>query len=135
MPRIRIPSPLRPYADGQKEIETGGQTVDEVLTGLTERYPQLRQHLFTEGGELRSFVNVFLNDEDIRYLQSVETQVGAGDTLMIVPSVAGGKGGRFKLRANYVAQVAKLTFERAGGKFGNLPYNLISYSRGRTCLL
>ncbi len=90
MPILRLPTPLRPYADGQREVAVQGETVAEVLKDLTARYPALRPHLFDDGGELRPFVNLFLNDEDIRYLQGVETRLEEGDRLMIVPSIAGG---------------------------------------------
>ena len=87
---ITIPTPLRGYADGQKTIGVEGKTVGDALNALTTRYPNLRQHLFTEDGSLRSFVNVYLNDEDVRYLQHTGTLIKETDKLSIVPSVAGG---------------------------------------------
>jgi len=87
---LRIPTPLRPYAEGASDIEIDAENVGLVLEELTERYPSLRKHLFTEEGELRSYVNLFINNEDIRHLQGVETPVKAGDKLMIIPSIAGG---------------------------------------------
>lgn len=90
MPNIRIPTPLRPYAEGQSIVMVRGETVGEALDDLTVRYPQLRPHLFGGDGELRNFVNIFLNNEDVRYLHQAETPVAAEDTLMIVPSIAGG---------------------------------------------
>jgi len=92
MPNIRIPTPLRPYAEGQSLIRVPGSTVGEVLDRLAARYPQLRPHLFNGDGELRSFVNVFVNNEDVRYLRQSETALAEGDTLVIVPSIAGGRG-------------------------------------------
>lgn len=86
---IRIPTPLRPYAAGNKEVEVQGGTVGAALDSLTTTYPELRQHLF-EGEQLRSFVNLYLNQEDIRYLDGSETQLAENDTLMIIPSIAGG---------------------------------------------
>ena len=91
MAKIRIPAPLRPYAGGTPEIEAQGQTVGELLNDLTVRYPQLRQHLYGGDGELRAFVNVFLNKEEVRTLLGAATPVKAGDTLMIIPSIAGGR--------------------------------------------
>lgn len=88
---VTIPTPLRSYADGQKTISIEGQTVGEVLNTLTSRYPNLRQHLFAEDGQLRSFVNVYLNEEDVRYLQKTDTPIKESDKLSIVPSVAGGR--------------------------------------------
>jgi adenylyltransferase/sulfurtransferase len=87
---INIPTPLRPFTDKKESVEVSGATVGELLTDLTTRYEGLRKHLYADNGRLRNFVNVYLNDEDIRYLQREETPVKAGDTLSIVPSVAGG---------------------------------------------
>lgn len=87
---ITIPTPLRGYAGGQKTIAVEGGTVGEALDALMQQYPNLRQHLFADDGQLRSFVNVYLNDEDVRYLQHVQTPVGDSDRISIVPSVAGG---------------------------------------------
>lgn len=90
MPTIRIPTPLRPYAGGSTEVAVAGQTVGAALSDLTARHPDLRKHLYTDGGELRAFVNVFLGQEDVRHLQGESTPVEEGDQLRIVPSVAGG---------------------------------------------
>jgi molybdopterin converting factor small subunit len=86
---IRIPTPLRPYAAGQNKVVVSGDTVGAVLNDLTRQYPDLREHLF-EGDDLRNFVNVYLNKEDVRQLDGPGTVVSADDTLMIVPSIAGG---------------------------------------------
>jgi molybdopterin converting factor small subunit len=88
--RILIPTPLRPYTDKKDAVEAEGQTVGELLADLTTRHSGLKAHLYNEQGKLRSFVNVYLNDEDIRYLEKEQTPVAAGDTLSIIPSVAGG---------------------------------------------
>ena len=90
MPKVLIPTPLRQYAGKQDSIELTGATVGEILTALTSQYQDLRRQLYNDEGKLRSFVNVYLNDEDIRYLQKDATPVAAGDTLSIVPSIAGG---------------------------------------------
>ena len=87
---IHIPTPLRPFTDKKEAVEVSGATVGELLSDLTTRYEGLRKHLYADNGKLRNFVNVYLNDEDIRYLQREATPVKAGDTLIIVPSVAGG---------------------------------------------
>ena len=87
---IHIPTPLRPFTDKQDAVEVSGATVGELLTDLTTRHSGLRKHLYTDEGRLRNFVNVYLNDEDIRYLQKEQTPVKPGDQLSIVPSVAGG---------------------------------------------
>jgi len=90
MAKVLIPTPLRQYAGGQKEVEVSGATVGEVLTALTTEFAGLRNHLYTSDGKLRTFVNVYLNDDDVRYLDRDRTAVAAGDTLSIVPSIAGG---------------------------------------------
>lgn len=91
MPNFRIPTPLRPYSGGNSQVEVTGSTVGEALEALTVQYPDLRQHLY-DGQELRSFVNIYLNQEDIRYGDGIETAVAENDTLMIIPSIAGGAG-------------------------------------------
>lgn len=92
MPTIRIPTPLRQYAGNESSVRVEGDTAGAVLDHLAETYPELRQHLF-EDGKLRTFVNIYLNEEDIRYLDGEETTVDEGDTLMIIPSIAGGVDG------------------------------------------
>jgi len=87
---VRIPPVLRASAGGNKQVEVPGATVGEVLAALVERFPGLRQQLLTEEGELNRFVNVYLNDQDVRYLQERATPVGEHDTLIILPAMAGG---------------------------------------------
>ena len=87
---IHIPTPLRPFTDKQESVQVSGGTVGELLADLTNKHDGLRKHLYTDEGKLRNFVNVYLNDEDIRYLQREATPVKPGDSLSIVPSVAGG---------------------------------------------
>src|SRR5262245_6316521 len=87
---IHIPTPLRPFTEKKESVEASGATVGDLLTDLTTRYGGLRRHLYTDAGKLRNFVNIYLNDEDIRYLQHEQTPVKPGDSLSIVPSVAGG---------------------------------------------
>ena len=88
--KILIPTPLRPFTDRKDAVEAEGKTVGELLTDLTTRHAGLKAHLYNAEGKLRSFVNVYVNDEDIRYLQKEQTPVNAGDTVSIIPSVAGG---------------------------------------------
>ena len=89
MPTIRIPTPLRPYTNGQSTVAVTGATVGTALDNLTQQHSDLRQHLF-DGDNLRSFVNIFLNEEDVRYLDGANTEVAETDTLVIIPSIAGG---------------------------------------------
>ena len=88
--KVLIPTPLRPYTDKQEAVEAAGGTIGELLSDLTTKYSGLKAHLYNEQGKLRSFVNIYLNDEDIRYLQKDQTPVGPNDTVSIIPSVAGG---------------------------------------------
>jgi molybdopterin converting factor small subunit len=88
---IFIPTPLRPYAGGKDAVEVSASTIAEALDELTETHPDLRKHLFTGEGKLRAFVNIYFNDEDVRYLPEKDrTPIGASDTLSIIPSIAGG---------------------------------------------
>jgi len=91
MPKVLIPTPLRQYAGKQDAVEVEGATVGEALGKLTGLHPDLRRHLYNDEGKLRSFVNVYVNDEDIRYLAKDKTAVGGSDVISIVPSIAGGR--------------------------------------------
>lgn len=88
--RVLIPTPLRPYTEEKDLVTLNGKSVGELMEALVGRFPPLRHHLFDEAGRLRSFVNLYLNTDDIRYLEGLETAVNEGDELRIVPSVAGG---------------------------------------------
>lgn len=88
--KVIIPTPLRQYTEKQDTVELNAGTVAEALSGLTSKYEGLRKHLFNEEGKLRSFVNIYLNDEDIRYLKKDQTPLNDNDVLSIVPSIAGG---------------------------------------------
>jgi molybdopterin converting factor small subunit len=87
---VIIPTPLRVYAGKKQSTEVKAGSVGDALTQLTSEFAELKRHLFTEDGQLRSFVNVYLNDEDIRYLAKDKTITKDGDTVSIVPSIAGG---------------------------------------------
>ncbi|MFL6054710.1 MAG: MoaD/ThiS family protein [Actinoallomurus sp.] len=86
---VRIPTILRNYTDGAKAVEGGGATLDELFADLESRHPGLRDRLVDEKG-LRRFVNVYLNDEDVRFLGGLGTKVSDGDTVTVLPAVAGG---------------------------------------------
>ena len=90
MAKILIPTPLRPFTDKQDSVDVTGATVGELLADLTQKHTGLKAHLYNEQGALRSFVNVYVNDEDIRYLAKENTPTKDGDTISIVPSIAGG---------------------------------------------
>ena len=87
---IHIPTPLRKFTGGEAAVGVEGETVGEALAHLTSLFPTLQQHLYNEQGALRSFINIYLGDEDIRYLDGVNTPLDADATLSIVPSIAGG---------------------------------------------
>src|SRR5437588_612238 len=90
MPKIAIPTALRQYAGGQESVEVQGSKIGEALASLTEQHPELKKHLFDAQGKLRNFVNVYVNDEDIRYGQQDNTPIKESDEISIIPSIAGG---------------------------------------------
>ena len=90
MATIRIPPVLRPSVGGEREVSADGATVGEVLANLAEAHPETRSQLFGADGDLNRYVNVYLNDEDVRVLDGLETVVGSGDSLVILPAMAGG---------------------------------------------
>lgn len=115
MTQIRMPTPLRPYAEGKAEVEVTSDSVEGALQELVERFPALRHHLFGDSGELRPYINLFVNDQDIRSLHGENTPLADGDRLMILPSIAGGRqrmGARAvdhnALRTNQAAIIALL---------------------------
>ena len=90
MPTIEIPTPLRPYANNKSKIYVSGTTVREALNDLLRQYPDLQKHLKDRKGNIRSFVNIYIGDEDIRSLDQENTEVEETDELVIIPSIAGG---------------------------------------------
>lgn len=90
MPDIQIPSPLRQYTGKQSTVSVPAATVGEALAALVAQHPDLKRHLYNDDSKLRAFVNVYVNDEDMRYLQKEATVLKDGDTISIVPSIAGG---------------------------------------------
>ncbi|MHB8421394.1 MAG: ubiquitin-like small modifier protein 1 [Leptospirales bacterium] len=87
---IRIPTPLRPLTNGQNEVKETGDNVREILDKLTARYPGIGERLLDEKGEVRRFINIYVNEEDIRFREGVQTAVKEGDELSIIPAIAGG---------------------------------------------
>lgn len=90
MAQIKIPTPLRAYTGGEAQISVDGTTIGEALNNLVTQHPDLKPHLFN-GDELRNFVNIFLGDEDVRFLDGLDTELEANDNLRIIPSIAGGR--------------------------------------------
>jgi sulfur-carrier protein len=90
MATVRIPPVLRPKTGGEPEVEAGGGTVGEVLRALTAQHPDTQGQLFGEDGDLNRYVNVYLNDEDVRVLDGLETKASDSDTVVILPAMAGG---------------------------------------------
>ncbi len=91
MPTVKIPPVLRSKTGGEAEVPASGATVGEVLTALAETHPETREQLFGENGELNRYVNVYLNDEDVRVLDGLETPASGSDTVVILPAMAGGR--------------------------------------------
>jgi molybdopterin converting factor small subunit len=102
MATVRIPTVLRKHTDGQAKVEASGVTVGEVFGGLVERYPGLEDSLF-EGGKLRGFINVYVDDEDVRYLDGLDSKVEPSTEISIMPAVAGGAERREHARRGRVA--------------------------------
>ena len=90
MTQFRIPGPLRRLSDGQVTVSVNATDIESAIAALDQRYPGFRDRLLDDKGELRQFVNLYLNDEDVRYLQKLDTPVGEGDKISILPAVAGG---------------------------------------------
>ncbi len=90
MATVKIPPVLRPSVGGEKELSAEGDSVGEILQAVADMHPETRSQLFSSDGELNRYVNVYLNDEDVRVLDGLDTKVGAGDTLVILPAMAGG---------------------------------------------
>jgi sulfur-carrier protein len=91
MATIKIPPVLRASVGGEKEVHASGSDVGEVLRSLASQHPATESQLFSEDGELNRYVNVYLNDEDVRVLEGLDTAVGSGDTIVILPAMAGGR--------------------------------------------
>jgi molybdopterin converting factor small subunit len=87
---VRLPTVLRPHADGRSTVTVEGTTIGEVLSGLVAAYPGMAGQVLTDDGTLHRFVNVYVNDDDVRYLNQLDTKVAGGDTVSILPAVAGG---------------------------------------------
>ncbi|HEY3486230.1 MAG TPA: MoaD/ThiS family protein [Ilumatobacteraceae bacterium] len=87
---VRIPTTLRPLSGGAKQVEVGSGTLLQVIEGLEAKHPGFKDRLLDETGSLRKFVNVFVDDDDVRYLEGLDTKVGDGITVSIIPAVAGG---------------------------------------------
>ena len=90
MATIKIPPVLRPSVGGERQVQASGEDVGTVLRALAEQHPATQTQLFSEDGELNRYVNVYLNDEDVRVLDGLDTSVAAGDTIVILPAMAGG---------------------------------------------
>ena len=87
---VRLPTVLRPHANGEARVDAAGGTVGEVVADLVDRFPGVKSNLLADDGSLHRFVNVYVNDEDVRYLDKMDTSVAEGDELSILPAVAGG---------------------------------------------
>ncbi len=106
--KVLIPTPLRQFTGKQPSIECSATTVGEALGSLTSTFSELRKHLYTEEGKIRSFVNVYLNDEDIRFLDKENTRTKDGDTISIVPSIAGGSPSGGRIRGEHTWQFQRI---------------------------
>ena len=87
---VRIPTPLRRVTDGQDKVDTNGATLREIIDSMESQFPGIKERLCDENGDLRNFVNVFVNGEDVRFMDGIDSATGDGDEISIVPAVAGG---------------------------------------------
>lgn len=90
--KIHIPTPLQPLTNNQAIVEVQGRTIKEVLLGLEHQFPGVRKRLYDDDGNLRRFINIYINEEDIRFLNGQETEVNDNDEVSIIPAIAGGSG-------------------------------------------
>jgi molybdopterin converting factor small subunit len=88
--QIQLPGTLRRFADGSSNVDVDAITVGDALRALAARFPRLHEHLFSADGELRTFINVYLNSQDVRFMQRTQTAVKSGDVLALLPAIAGG---------------------------------------------
>lgn len=88
--KVRIPTPLRKLTQDQEVLEVNGATIGDVITELQERYPGFKERLLDESGQIRRFVNIYVNEEDVRFLDNQETALNDGDEVSIIPAIAGG---------------------------------------------
>ena len=88
--KVRIPTPLQKLTEEKGEVETSGSNVKELITNLEKRYPGIKDRICDEGGKIRRFVNIYVNEEDIRFLEGEKTKIKDGDEVSIIPAIAGG---------------------------------------------
>jgi len=88
---VRVPTPLQKVTGGKSEVETTGSTIKEAIENLEKEYPGVRERLYSEEGELRRFINIYVNEEDIRFLDSENTAIKDGDVISVIPAIAGGR--------------------------------------------
>lgn len=105
--QVRIPSPLKKLAGGQDVVKAEGRTVGEVIHWLSRSYPELNERLRDERGELRRFINIYVNDEDIRFMNNLETPLKEGDHISIIPAIAGGSRSRRKVTLTFPSELIK----------------------------
>jgi len=105
--KVRIPSPLRKITGGEAEVEAAGSNVDEVIKDLTAKFPDLKERICDDTGKVRRFINIYLNDEDIRFLDNDTTAVNQGDELSIVPAIAGGSETTRKVYLTFIQNLIK----------------------------
>ncbi|MBI2890136.1 MAG: MoaD family protein [Nitrospirae bacterium] len=107
MPTVRIPTPLRKLTGGLEEVQATGANLGEVLQALEKTYPGFKERIFDEAGEIRRFINVFVNDEDVRFLQNLKTPVKDGDEISILPAIAGGGPDKKRVYLTYPPQLVR----------------------------
>ncbi len=125
---VRIPTPLRTLTNGKSEVETTGATIIEIIDNLENNYAGIKERICEQNSQIRRFVNVYLNDEDIRFLDNINSSVKDGDTISIIPAIAGGAFERKKFYLNYPQEVIKEPIIYQVGKNFNVITNIRSAS-------
>ncbi len=126
--KVRIPTPLRTLTAGKSEVETSGTTIIEVINHLEKNYPGIKERICEQNDQVRRFVNVYLNDEDIRFCDNIKSAVKDGDTISIIPAIAGGAGEKKKFYLNYPQEAIKEPLIYLAGKNYNVITNIRSAS-------
>lgn len=122
--KVRIPTPLRTLTGGKSEVESTGSTIVEVLNDLEKNFEGIKERICEQNGSIRRFVNVYLNDEDIRFIDNVNSAVKDGDTISIIPAIAGGTSEKKKFYLNYPREVIKEPLIYLAGKNFNIVTNI-----------
>ncbi|RZD15514.1 MAG: hypothetical protein EVJ47_04375 [Candidatus Acidulodesulfobacterium ferriphilum] len=126
--KVRIPTPLRSLTNGKAEVDSNGSTIIEIINDLEKNFAGIKERICEQNDQVRRFVNVYLNDEDIRFIDSINSKVQDGDTISIIPAIAGGAAEKKKFYLNYPQEAIKEPLIYLAGKNYNVITNIRSAS-------